>query len=44
MCRRVTCTECGKPTFEGCGRHVDVVLADVPAKDRCSCPKQDEEE
>ena len=37
MCRRVTCTNCGKPTFAGCGRHVEEVLRDVPANARCTC-------
>lgn len=35
MCRRVTCDECGKPTFAGCGMHVDQVLAGVPEEKRC---------
>lgn len=39
MCRRVTCRACSKPTYAGCGQHVDQVLAGVPAKARCSCPK-----
>ena len=37
MCYRVTCTKCGKPTFQGCGAHIEQVLGDVPAKDRCRC-------
>jgi hypothetical protein len=36
MCRRVTCRECGKPTWTGCGAHVEQVLGDVPHDDRCS--------
>jgi len=39
MCRRVTCRTCNKPTYAGCGQHVDQVLAGVPAKARCTCPK-----
>ena len=39
MCRRVTCRNCGKPTYAGCGQHVDQVLGGVPAKDRCSCSR-----
>ena len=35
MCRRVTCTTCGKPTWAGCGQHVDQALAGVPQADRC---------
>jgi hypothetical protein len=37
MCERVTCTSCGKPTFAGCGRHIDAVLSDVPPASRCRC-------
>lgn len=37
MCRRVTCPTCGKPTFAGCGMHVEQVLGDVPKSDRCHC-------
>jgi hypothetical protein len=37
MCRRITCNVCGKPSFSGCGRHVEGVLADVPPAERCRC-------
>lgn len=37
MCQRVTCSSCGKPSYSGCGRHVESVLADVPAAERCHC-------
>jgi hypothetical protein len=37
MCRRVTCTSCGKPTFAGCGAHVEQVLGDVAPENRCRC-------
>jgi hypothetical protein len=37
MCRRVNCPKCGRPTFAGCGAHVEQVLADVPATERCRC-------
>jgi len=35
MCRRVTCSTCGKPTWSGCGQHVDQALAGVAKQDRC---------
>ncbi|WP_193392936.1 hypothetical protein [Gordonia phthalatica] len=38
MCFPVTCPTCGKITWDGCGEHVDEVLAPVPAEQRCSCP------
>ena len=37
MCRRVECNQCHKPTFAGCGMHVEQVLGDVPKDDRCQC-------
>lgn len=37
MCRRVTCSACGRPTFAGCGMHVEQVLGDVAEDDRCHC-------
>jgi hypothetical protein len=37
MCRRVTCNVCGRPSFAGCGRHVESVLKDVPLSERCRC-------
>ncbi len=40
MCRRVTCRTCGKPSWAGCGAHVEEVLADVPASERCRCREQ----
>jgi hypothetical protein len=37
MCRRIECATCGKPTYAGCGAHVEQVLADVPVGERCQC-------
>lgn len=37
MCRRVTCEKCHKPTFAGCGAHIEMVLGDVPKDQRCKC-------
>ncbi|GAA2093379.1 hypothetical protein GCM10009759_19860 [Kitasatospora saccharophila] len=37
MCRRVSCKSCGKPSFAGCGMHVEQVLTGVPKAQRCSC-------
>ena len=35
MCQAVTCPECGKPSWVGCGAHVEEVLGDVPVDERC---------
>ncbi len=40
MCRRVTCSKCGKATYAGCGNHVEQVLAGVPKSRRCDCPAE----
>ncbi len=37
MCRRVQCEVCEKPSYTGCGRHLDQVLGSVPEADRCQC-------
>lgn len=37
MCHRVTCHVCHKPSYRGCGMHVEQVLAGVPHSQRCSC-------
>lgn len=37
MCRRVQCQQCQKPSFAGCGMHVEQVLSDVPQAQRCQC-------
>ena len=43
MCRRVQCEKCGKPTFAGCGMHIEQVLAGVPVEERCHCRDAKEE-
>lgn len=37
MCYRVECRECGRPSYGGCGAHVEQVLGDVPVEHRCQC-------
>ena len=37
MCRRVQCSKCSKPSWAGCGAHVESVLGDVPKNQRCQC-------
>ncbi|MGE3178078.1 MAG: hypothetical protein AB7O32_11450 [Vicinamibacterales bacterium] len=38
MCQRVQCDQCGKPTWAGCGRHIEEALRGVPPDQRCQCP------
>ncbi|MBL8627308.1 MAG: hypothetical protein JNK64_38840 [Myxococcales bacterium] len=42
MCRRVNCNKCNKPTFAGCGMHVEQVLGGVPKDQRCKCGEKAE--
>ncbi len=44
MCTRVRCSDCGKPSFVGCGRHVEQVLGDVPRESRCKCNEHQQTE
>eukprot|EP01040_Poterioochromonas_malhamensis_P005519 gene5519-5929_t len=39
MCGRVTCSKCGKPTWAGCGMHIESALAGVKPEDRCKCDR-----
>jgi hypothetical protein len=41
MCTRVTCKRCDKPTYAGCGRHIEQVLGGVAMGDRCRCREDD---
>jgi hypothetical protein len=43
MCQRVVCSQCGRPTYAGCGRHVEAVLGDVPQAERCRCRERGSE-
>jgi hypothetical protein len=35
MCARTTCRSCGKPTVNGCGKHVEQALRGIPNAERC---------
>ena len=41
MCSQTMCGKCGKPTWRGCGRHVEQALADMPREARCRCREQE---
>ena len=34
MCTRIQCSRCGKPTWVGCGRHVEQAMAGIPPEKR----------
>ena len=35
MCSLVMCNQCKKPTWSGCGEHVEQALAGIVEEDRC---------
>ncbi|OQR98740.1 hypothetical protein ACHHYP_08140 [Achlya hypogyna] len=35
MCSRTTCGVCHKPTWSGCGMHIESALRGVAEEDRC---------
>ncbi|CAB4670996.1 unannotated protein [freshwater metagenome] len=37
MCSEVTCENCKKPTWSGCGEHIEEALGSVALEDRCAC-------
>ena len=39
MCMKVDCSKCEKPTWKGCGKHIEEALKDVPEDERCKCPR-----
>ena len=40
MCHEIACARCGKPTWEGCGEHIEYALKSVPLDERCTCPRE----
>jgi hypothetical protein len=36
---RIDCSACGKPTWKGCGQHIEQALQGVAENDRCKCPR-----
>ncbi len=36
MCSKVICKSCKKPTWSGCGEHVEEALAGIPISERCA--------
>ena len=44
MCMQTKCGKCGKPTWAGCGAHIEQALANVPRDQRCRCREQSQEQ
>jgi hypothetical protein len=41
MCSRINCRKCGKPTWSGCGQHIEEALYGVAKSDRCQGHEND---
>jgi len=41
MCSQVTCRKCGKPTWTGCGQHIEQALKGIPKSKRCQGHQND---
>ena len=39
MCQKVSCKNCGKATWRGCGQHIEQALDGVPEAERCKVYK-----
>jgi hypothetical protein len=41
MCSKVSCRKCGKPTWSGCGQHIEEALYGIAEADRCKGHEND---
>ena len=41
MCQQITCRKCGKPTWTGCGQHIEQALKGAPKSQRCQGHEND---
>jgi hypothetical protein len=41
MCHKIRCSRCGKPSWAGCGAHVEHALAGIPREERCGCREEE---
>lgn len=44
MCHKTTCRKCGKPSWAGCGNHIEIALKGVPKSQRCQGHENDPKE
>ncbi len=44
MCHKTTCRKCGKPTWSGCGNHIEIALKGVKKANRCQGHQNDPKE
>lgn len=41
MCSKTSCRKCGKPTWSGCGNHIEIALQGIPKGQRCQGHQND---
>jgi hypothetical protein len=41
MCSKIICRKCKKPTWSGCGEHIEEALAGIAKADRCQGHKDE---
>ena len=41
MCEKVICRKCYKPTWAGCGEHIEEALTGIAKEDRCQGHKSE---
>jgi hypothetical protein len=44
MCHKTTCRKCQKPTWAGCGNHIEIALKGIPKSQRCQGHQNDPKE
>jgi hypothetical protein len=44
MCHKTRCRKCGKPTWAGCGQHIEIALKGVSKSERCQGHQNDPKE
>ena len=41
MCYPIKCEKCGKTTWQGCGKHKEMIMSKISYDNRCSCKEED---
>lgn len=41
MCEQIMCRKCNKPTWAGCGQHIEDALYGIAMEDRCQGHKNE---
>ena len=41
MCYPIKCEKCGKTTWQGCGKHKEMIMSKISYDNRCTCEEED---